>query len=175
MSAFPISSLKVLLRILLLLLLVSTSFPFPSCSVYTCFTRLSRVDSIKPRPINKTLHLIQTHQIVHSLNMSSSTPLLPKLLPKQDHKRSDHSMFLRVCHSPHSFISQITLRGLRGIIAFYMIGAFAAKMYYDIAVVQHGWRTVFEISNLAWLLLTCYETLGFVRILPSIQEIVHGC
>lgn len=120
--------------------------------------------------------------------MSERSPLLPRA---PAHKRSDHSMFLRVCHSPHRFIGQRTLQALRGLISVYMIGAFAAKMYYDyeivhhfgndVGAVNHGWRAVFELSNLSWLLLTMYEAVAFVRCFctsyaaPDTLQQLTGC
>ena len=105
--------------------------------------------------------------------MSSSTALLPKNQKKDDHvvwsfpqltPNANHRqpIFLRLCHSPWSFIGQKALVGLRGLTAAYVLFSFFAVIYYDITRNQSGLLTLFKYSSVEYFLQVIYQLLAFV-------------
>lgn len=88
--------------------------------------------------------------------MSSSTALLPK--PTKD----EHPIFLRVCHSPWSFISQKVLLIFRSIIAAYMFITLGFALYYEVAKQKKGGLIPFEFHNIVWIIQMIYHTTAAV-------------
>ncbi|KAE8442242.1 hypothetical protein EG329_003713 [Mollisiaceae sp. DMI_Dod_QoI] len=88
--------------------------------------------------------------------MSSSTALLPK-----DRKKDDHPIFLRVCHSPWLGINQKALVGLRGLTAAYLVVSFLMIIDYELRRNKHGWLTIFEFSNVQYLIQALYHIIAF--------------
>ncbi|KUJ07623.1 uncharacterized protein LY89DRAFT_660408 [Mollisia scopiformis] len=101
--------------------------------------------------------------------MSSSTALLPK-----DRKKDDHPIFLRVCHSPWSGIGQKALVGLRGLAAAYMLASFALIINYELQHLKHDWLTIFEFSNVQYLLQVMYHVIAFTWTFMHLHYPHHG-
>lgn len=69
---------------------------------------------------------------------------------------------MRICHSSWSFIGQQTLVTIRTIVALYLIATYIALVYYDLAVLNLGWKIVFELCNISFLALVIYHFLAAV-------------
>ncbi|KAK4194138.1 hypothetical protein QBC40DRAFT_239136 [Triangularia verruculosa] len=79
----------------------------------------------------------------------------------------DHPIFLRVCHSPWSCVSQSALVYLRGLIFWYLTGLagmlFRYKFHYEYPQDdgKSNWCILFEFASLAYLLLWLYHLIAF--------------
>jgi len=89
--------------------------------------------------------------------MASSTALLPK----DNTKKNDHPIFSRVCHSPWVSIGQKSLVVLRLATAAYTITTLGMLIDYEQKHYKRGWSTVFDFSNITFLLQTVYALTAF--------------
>ncbi|KAH8911587.1 hypothetical protein BR93DRAFT_965368 [Coniochaeta sp. PMI_546] len=97
---------------------------------------------------------------------TDSTPLLAgvqELPPPTSYLVREHSIFLRVCHSPWTWIPQATLTKARGLVAVYLTALWPIlinlKLRHDEA---HGpWLLAFDFSMLSYLLLWLYHVIVF--------------
>ncbi|KAK3389189.1 hypothetical protein B0H63DRAFT_463150 [Podospora didyma] len=98
-----------------------------------------------------------------------NTPLLQdrsgNVLPFGSAQVQDHPIFLRVCHSPWSWLSQGTLVYLRAGIVAYLTAV--GGMLIDYKINHRGddahtsWRILFQFSSLAFVLLWLYHFIAF--------------
>ena len=75
---------------------------------------------------------------------------------------------MRCCHSPWVGINQTTLLVVRGVIALYLAISFFLIVDYEIMRNDHGWVTIFELSNISYLLQLIYQLIAFVSSLASL-------
>ncbi|TGO22335.1 hypothetical protein BPAE_0172g00160 [Botrytis paeoniae] len=89
--------------------------------------------------------------------MSSSTALLPS----GSHKKNDHPIFLRACHSPWLNISQKSLVMFRGALAAYFLISSLVILHYELEINKNGWLVVYNLSNIVYGLQTLYAWVAF--------------
>ncbi|KAK6592794.1 hypothetical protein H4I96_11392 [Botrytis cinerea] len=82
--------------------------------------------------------------------MSSSTALLPSV----SHKKNDHPIFLRACHSPWLSVSQKSLVRFRGALAAYFLISSLVILHYELEISKNGWLVVYNLSNIVYGLQT---------------------
>lgn len=70
---------------------------------------------------------------------------------------------MRICHSSWSFINQKALVSIRAAIATYFLFSFIAIINYELKINKHGWLTLFEFSNISYLIQLIYHTLAAVK------------
>ncbi|ATZ55379.1 hypothetical protein BCIN_11g06360 [Botrytis cinerea B05.10] len=89
--------------------------------------------------------------------MSSSTALLPSV----SHKKNDHPIFLRACHSPWLNVSQKSLVRFRGALAAYFLISSLVILHYELEISKNGWLVVYNLSNIVYGLQTLYAWVAF--------------
>ncbi|KAK3323843.1 hypothetical protein B0T19DRAFT_214530 [Cercophora scortea] len=95
----------------------------------------------------------------------------------------DHPIFLRVCHSPWSWLSQSGLVYTRGCILAYLTALAGMLLDYKIEKREDShtcWRIIFQFSTLAFVLLWLYHFIAFAwsfthLYYPDIEEDDDRC
>jgi hypothetical protein len=90
--------------------------------------------------------------------MSEETPLLP-LSARPTH---EHAIFLRVCHSPWTFIGQKGLTTYRGIILAFLLSVFFTTLDYDIRIAGRGTYFPFYAGHITVGVQILYYTITTV-------------
>lgn len=96
--------------------------------------------------------------------MSENTPLLGNNSGNRPH---EHPIFLRVCHSPWTFIGQKALLIYRGLIFSYLTTVWIATLRRDIEQENDSKLFAFYISHIGMTIQLVYYAITSVSVLST--------